>query len=86
MTNPIQLGTRPAILDLWMSYRFDTRTLATEASVPHETVLAMMSYFPVKRSDAEKVLNKLSAIIHQKCTFSTVYISLINDESIDKNQ
>jgi hypothetical protein len=83
VTDMIYLGTRPDLLDLWISHRFDSRTLATEASVPHETVLAMMSYFPVARVDAEKVLDKLSAIIHQECTLSTVYVPLIEGENMD---
>jgi hypothetical protein len=83
VTNMIYLGTRPDLLDLWISHRFDSRTLATEASVPHETVLAMMSYFPVERSDAEKVLDKLSAIIHRECTLSTVYVPLIEEGNTD---
>ena len=83
MTDMIYRGTRPDLLDLWISHRFDSRILATEASVPHETVLAMMSYFPVERSDAEKVLDKLSAIIHRECTLSTVYIPLIEEGNTD---
>jgi hypothetical protein len=68
MSNPVYIGTCPSLFDLWVTYRFDTRTLATESSVPQETILSMISDFPVTREEAEKVFGALSALYHKNYT------------------
>jgi hypothetical protein len=70
----------PSLFNLWTSYRFQPRTLALLAGVPEQTIHNMMMYFPVSRDDAQKVLDKLSALIHRECTFKTMYIPIRDEE------
>ncbi len=86
MNNLVYVGTNPSLFDLWVDYRFDTRTLATQASVPQETILAMISYFPVSREDADKVLKTLSALYHKDYTLNTVYIPLADETGATNDQ
>jgi hypothetical protein len=73
----------PSLFTLWASYRFQPRMLAILSDVPEQTIHNMMVYLPVNRSDAQKVLVKLSTLIHRECTFETVYVPIRNEEGND---
>jgi hypothetical protein len=71
---------RSALFDLWTSYRFQLDTLAREAKVSQDTVTAMLCNKPVAKDEAKKVLLQLSTILHQECSLSTVYVSLVEEK------
>ena len=75
---PLQ-APRPSLLDLWACYRFQARTLAQMADVPESMVLAMLYNQPVHRADAQKVLLRLSLLVHKVYTLSTVAVVLIEE-------
>jgi hypothetical protein len=71
----------PSLFDLWSTYRFHSGTLAILARVPPGTVQAMLCNQPIPRHEAQKVLEKLSALLHKEFTLSTVYVALIEEEA-----
>jgi hypothetical protein len=75
---PLQ-GVPPSLFDLWTMYQFNSGVLNIKAGVPPGTVQAMLCNQPVHRSEAQKVLAKLSLLLHKECTLSTVYVALIEE-------
>jgi hypothetical protein len=71
----------PSLFDLWTMYQFHCGTLAILAKVPPGIVQAMLCNQPISRHDAQKVLEKLSALLHKELTLSTVYVALKEVES-----
>jgi hypothetical protein len=51
--------------------------------VEEQTIHNMMVYLPVSRDDAQKVLVKLSTLIHRDCTLETVYVPIRDEEGND---
>jgi hypothetical protein len=76
---PLQANC-PSLFDLWTMYQFHCDTLAILAKVPPGIVQAMLCNQPISRHDAQKVLEKLSALLHKEFTLSTVYVALIEEE------
>jgi hypothetical protein len=76
---PLQANC-PSLFDLWTIYQFHTGTLAILAKVPPGTVQAMIYNQPIPRNEAQKVLEKLSALLHKEFTLSTVYVALIEEK------
>ena len=79
----IVTAEHPSLFNLWTNYRFQPRTLALLAEVEERTIHAMLMYLPVRRSDAQKVLDKLSALIHRECTLETMYVPICDEEGND---
>jgi hypothetical protein len=74
-------GTKPSLFDLWTMYQLDMGKLNIMAGVPVGTVYAMIGNQPVRRENAQKVLDKLSTLFHQEYTLETVYVALIEEEA-----
>ena len=75
MDNPV--NGRPFFMDLWREHRFRVDIVASKAGVSEETVLSMLSYQPVGREEAEKVLVALSELYHQEYSLLTVSLRLL---------
>jgi hypothetical protein len=76
---PLQASC-PSLFDLWSIYRFHSGTLAILARVPPGTVQAMLCNQPIPRHEAQKVLEKLSTLLHKEFTLETVYVALVEEE------
>jgi hypothetical protein len=79
----IVTAEHPSLFDLWMTHRFQPRCISLLAGVPEQTIHNMMVYLPVSRNDAQKVLMKLSTLIHRECTLETVYVPIRDEEGND---
>jgi hypothetical protein len=77
---PLQ-GNCPSLFDLWTIYQFHSGQLAIAARVALHTVQAMLCNQPVDREEAQKVLEKLSALLRKEFTLETVYVALIEEET-----
>src|SRR5437667_4060710 len=76
----LETSPRPSFLDLMAIFGVPTKMLAIFAGVPDEVIDEMLCSVPVKRDDALRVLEKLSALIYQDCNLETVSIPLIAEE------
>ena len=76
MNSPVLMGQRPSISELCRAYYFKSDILAILTNVPEQIIQDMLLYRPVKRDDAQKVLDELSILLLRECTFETVYVPL----------
>ena len=81
MENPVD--GRPFFMDLWRVHRFRVDLVASQAGVSEETVFSMLSYQPVDREEARKVLDALSELYHQEYSLLTVSIRLLAEGDND---
>jgi hypothetical protein len=79
----IVTGDRPSVFDLWVNYRFQPRMLSRLADVDEQIIHNMLMHLPIERSDAQKVLDKLSTLIHKKCTLETMYVPIRAEKGND---
>jgi hypothetical protein len=67
---------RPSISELCKTHCLKPFILAILARVPEETLEAMLVCRPVKREEAQAVLDELSLLLCRECTLETVYVPL----------
>jgi hypothetical protein len=80
MDNPDRLPARISMMEVWYHHHFRADTLAKEAGVSDEVVYALLRHKPVKRLEAQKVLDTLSRLYQQEYTLSTVSVPLIEEK------
>ena len=77
---------RPFFVELRRKHKFDPLILARRAATEPFIVLSMLRAHPVRREQAEKVLNALSQMTSERYCLDTVRVALSKEESTDASQ
>jgi len=78
MSDVATTDTRPFFMDIWREHHFRVDIVARGASVPVNTIFALLRFRPVESQNAIKVLAELSSLYQQEYTIETVRVKLID--------
>jgi hypothetical protein len=81
MASPDKLPARISMMEVWYFHHFRADILAREAGVSDEVVHALLRHKPVKRLEAQKVLDTLSRLYQREYSLSTVSVPLLEEKT-----
>ena len=73
------IGQRPSINDLFKACSFKSDILAILAEVPEKTIQDMLLSRPIHKEEAQKVLEEISILLREECTFENTYVPLTEE-------